>query len=66
METEDVKTEAAEQALSPSEFRDFKLVYKERISPNSSLYRFAFPDPSAISGLHVASCLMTQVRGCRL
>ena len=30
------------------------------MSPNSSLYRFSFPDPTAVSGLTVASCLVTQ------
>ena len=36
------------------------LTHKERVSPNSSLYRFSFPDPTAVSGLTVASCLVTQ------
>ena len=38
----------------------FKLQHKERVSGDTSLYRFAFPDASLPSGLHVASCLLVQ------
>lgn len=51
-----------EVALSPKEYKSFKLVGSEALTHNTKRYRFAFPDKDAISGLETASILMAQAR----
>jgi len=55
---------AAPVALSPSEFRSFKCVDIEKLTPNTFKYTFELPG-SAVPGLTVASCLMcmTEIDG---
>lgn len=50
--------EQTEPALSPKEWRDFKLAAKKVISHNTNLYTFAIPDAAQTIGLPVASCLL--------
>lgn len=51
-------------ALSPEEWRAFKLVAKQPLTQGVAnptvLYRFALPDPGQQVGLPVASCLLTR------
>lgn len=47
-------------AISPKEFRSFKLLEVQPINHNTRLYRFSTNDPEASIGLHVASCLVTR------
>lgn len=51
---------AAAAGLSPSEYRALKLRSRERVSPNTSLYRFELQSADQESGLTVASCLMAR------
>jgi len=57
-------TAAAPVALSPSEFRSFKCVDIEKLTPNTFKYTFELPG-GAVPGLTVASCLMckTEIDG---
>lgn len=51
-------------ALSPDEWRAFKLVHREQLTSGANpthLFRFALPEDSPLLGLHVASCLLTRV-----
>ncbi|GBG27348.1 NADH-cytochrome b5 reductase-like protein [Hondaea fermentalgiana] len=54
-ETSDLK-----QALSPKEFRSFKLLSVEQVSHNTKLLRFALPSDQHEAGLSVASCLVAK------
>jgi cytochrome-b5 reductase len=47
-------------ALSPKEFRSFKLLEVQPINYNTKLYRFSTNDAAASIGLTVASCLVTR------
>lgn len=50
-------------ALSPEEWRSFKLVHREQLTHTANpvwLFRFGLDDPEASIGLHVASCLLTR------
>jgi len=51
-------------ALSPSEFRSFKCVDIEKLTPNTFKYTFELPD-GGVPGLTVASCLVckTEIDG---
>ncbi|CAK9012813.1 NADH-cytochrome b5 reductase-like protein (B5R), partial [Durusdinium trenchii] len=49
-----------EKALSPAEFREFKLKETERVSHNTQLYRFELPSNNHETGLTVASCLVAR------
>jgi len=57
-----MSVEAAEKkvALSPKEFRSFKLLEVQPINYNTKLYRFSTNDAAASIGLTVASCLVTR------
>ncbi|KAG1656196.1 hypothetical protein FOA52_011997 [Chlamydomonas sp. UWO 241] len=46
-------------ALSPDEFKPFKLIAKEDKTPNTYMYRFELPD-NKVSGIFTASCLVTK------
>eukprot|EP00760_Papus_ankaliazontas_P030394 PhM_4_TR4803/c0_g1_i1/m.46038/K00326/E1.6.2.2; cytochrome-b5 reductase len=50
----------APEALSPSEFRPFKLVDVELHSPDTRRFRFSFPDPDMVSGVKTASCIVLK------
>lgn len=53
----------AAPALSPEEWRAFKLVHKESLTKGANptnLYCFALEDKSQEIGLHVASCLLVR------
>ncbi|KAK9804386.1 hypothetical protein WJX72_010552 [[Myrmecia] bisecta] len=54
------QAEAAPSALSPDEWRSFKLVARAPITHNTSHFRFALPDSNQVVGLPVASCLLTR------
>ncbi|EAW23313.1 cytochrome b5 reductase family protein [Aspergillus fischeri NRRL 181] len=41
---------------------DLKLAQIENLSPNTKRLRFEFPDKEAVSGLHVASALLTKFK----
>lgn len=55
---------AAASALSPEEWRSFKLVHKEALTKGVAnptvLFRFALPDKDHEPGLPVASCLLVR------
>lgn len=55
-------------ALSPKEFRSFKLLNVEPVNHNTKLYRFSTNGDDVSVGLHVASCLVTRAvidgKGC--
>lgn len=58
-----VSRAASAPALSPEEWRPFKLVHKEPLTHTENpvwLFRFGLEDPNATIGLHVASCLLTR------
>ncbi|PGH14188.1 NADH-cytochrome b5 reductase 2 [Helicocarpus griseus UAMH5409] len=42
---------------------DLKLAKIEQVSHNTKKFRFEFEDPEAVSGLHVASALLTKYKG---
>eukprot|EP00048_Salpingoeca_helianthica_P015339 m.226258 g.226258 ORF g.226258 m.226258 type:complete len:289 (-) comp16904_c0_seq1:123-989(-) len=50
----------AATALSPKEFRGFKLIEVVKYNNNTSIYRFDTGSPSTKLGLTVASCLVTR------
>jgi len=63
--TEPVRTEKAvpehsKTALSPEEWRSFKLIEKTQRSPNTYTFRFELPTEDSVPGLKVASCLVTR------
>lgn len=50
-------------ALSPEEWRSFKLVHREQLTDTAHpvwLFRFELPDRNQVVGLPVASCLLTR------
>lgn len=57
-----MSAEAAEKktALSPKEFRSFKLLEVHPVNHNTKLYRFSTNGDDLSIGLHVASCLVTR------
>ncbi|PSC72155.1 NADH-cytochrome b5 reductase [Micractinium conductrix] len=57
------EAKAVAPALSPEEWRPFKLVHKEALTHGANptvLFRFALPDAGQEVGLPVASCLLTR------
>jgi len=50
-----------EKSLSPKEWRAFPLSYRERLTPDTNLYRFSLEDQSHVLGMDVASCLSLRV-----
>ncbi|CAK0786056.1 hypothetical protein CVIRNUC_009269 [Coccomyxa viridis] len=50
----------SDAALNSDEWRSFKVMKKWPVTHNTQGLRFAFPDASQESGLHVASCLLTR------
>ena len=52
---------ASKIALSPAEFRPFRLLAREQLTPDTSRYSFALPSESAELGLPVAACLTVRV-----
>lgn len=46
-----------------NEWVDLKLKSVETVSPNTKRFRFELPNPNDISGLHVASALLTKYQG---
>jgi cytochrome-b5 reductase len=48
-------------ALSPSDFRPFRLLAREQLTPDTSRFSFALPSESAELGLPVAACLQVRV-----
>ncbi|BBN13705.1 cytochrome-b5 reductase [Marchantia polymorpha subsp. ruderalis] len=54
--------EAPKGALDPNTWIHFKLEKIEQLSHNTKMLRFGFDDANAVSGLSVASCLLTRAR----
>jgi cytochrome-b5 reductase len=54
------KTEEKKIALSPSEFRPFKLQKTEHVSPNTTRQRFELQSAEHEPGLTVASCILAR------
>lgn len=54
-----VQAEQVKGALDSNEWKSFKFVRKERITPNTFTYRFELPDNKP-SGIVVSSCLLTK------
>jgi hypothetical protein len=52
--------EAPAVGLDPSAWKPLTLSKVTKLSENTAIYRFAFADPSAESGMTVASCLLTK------
>ena len=48
-------------ALSPAEFRPFRLLAREQLTPDTSRFSFALPSESAELGVPVAACLTVRV-----
>ncbi|KAI9256619.1 hypothetical protein BDA99DRAFT_547895 [Phascolomyces articulosus] len=48
------------KAFSPAEFRAFKLQEVHPYNHNTSIFRFKLPSDQHVSGLHVASCIITR------
>jgi len=46
--------------LDPKNFKEFKLIKKTQISPNSARFRFALPTPSSILGLPVGKNILVR------
>jgi len=46
--------------LDPSKWVPLKLVEKTTLTENTAVYRFAYANPEATSGMAVASCLLTK------
>ncbi|KAJ3219729.1 NADH-cytochrome b5 reductase [Clydaea vesicula] len=45
--------QSAKPSLHKTEFKNFKLINKKQISPNSAVYRFALPTPTSVLGLPI-------------
>jgi len=54
------QAEAPATGLDPKNWVPLKLVSTIPLTDNTSIYRFAFSDPEATSGMTVASCLLTK------
>ncbi|KAL2622464.1 hypothetical protein R1flu_002669 [Riccia fluitans] len=54
--------EAPRGALDPNNWIHLKLEQVEQLTHNTKRFRFVFDDPEAVSGLNVASCLLTRAR----
>jgi len=52
--------EAPAVGLDPSAWKPLTLSKVTKLSENTAIYRFAFADPYAASGMTVASCLLTK------
>jgi len=53
---------SAPAALSPQEWRSFKVTERKQLTHNVVWVRFGLPDPEAVVGLGVASCLITRAQ----
>lgn len=51
---------SAEAAFDPQNFKKYKLLKVEQLTPNTSLFRFALPRPDMTADLPVASCIVTK------
>eukprot|EP00308_Calcidiscus_leptoporus_P001948 CAMPEP_0119376056 /NCGR_PEP_ID=MMETSP1334-20130426/38515_1 /TAXON_ID=127549 /ORGANISM="Calcidiscus leptoporus, Strain RCC1130" /LENGTH=303 /DNA_ID=CAMNT_0007394523 /DNA_START=16 /DNA_END=927 /DNA_ORIENTATION=+ len=49
-----------EPGIDPNKWTALTLSKVTTLSPNTAIYRFAYADPSAESGMMVASCLLTK------
>lgn len=54
------QAEAPAPGLDPSSWVPLKLVKSTPLTKDSAIYRFAFADPEATSGMTVASCLLVK------
>ncbi|KAI9484732.1 hypothetical protein BDB00DRAFT_878507 [Zychaea mexicana] len=50
----------APKAFSPEEFRSFTLTEAHPYNHNTSVFRFKLPSDQHVTGLHVASCVITR------
>ncbi|KAL3691535.1 hypothetical protein R1sor_005186 [Riccia sorocarpa] len=57
-----VLEEAPKGALDPNNWIHLKVEQVEQLTHNTKKFRFVFDDPDAVSGLKVASCLLTRAR----
>jgi len=57
----DASSSSSSVALSKSEFRPFKLLAREQLTPDTSRFSFALPSESAELGLPTAACLSVRV-----
>jgi len=69
-QTKDKAEDAAGSAGAKSTFTggdqgfiSLKLESVENINHNTKKFRFAFPEEDAVSGLHIASALLTKYKG---
>lgn len=46
--------------LDPANFKEFQLSEVRKVNHNTSIFKFAFDDPNATSGMNVASCILTR------
>ncbi|CAO3638344.1 unnamed protein product [Cunninghamella echinulata] len=58
--TEHKSTEPPKASFDPSQFKSFKLAEVQPINHDTSLFRFKLDEPTHVSGLHVASCVITR------
>jgi cytochrome-b5 reductase len=54
------ESQAAPVGLDPGKWVPLRLIQKTPISDNTAIYKFAFADSEATSGMTVASCLVTK------
>ncbi|CAO3642414.1 unnamed protein product [Cunninghamella blakesleeana] len=58
--TENKSTEPPKASFDASQFKSFKLAEVHPINHDTSLFRFKLDGPTDVSGLHVASCVITR------
>ncbi|CAO3591095.1 unnamed protein product [Absidia cylindrospora] len=47
-------------SFDPNEFKPFKLAHVEKVTHDTSLFRFKLDSENDVTGLHVASCILTR------
>ena len=55
-----LQAQAPTPGLDPGAWTPLKLKEVKQLTPNTAIYRFAFSDPAAPSGMPVASCVVTK------
>jgi cytochrome-b5 reductase len=60
MNQDSTSAEEKKSALNSKEFVEFPLVKKTQVSPNTSMYRFQFPNPTDELALPVASFILAK------
>ncbi|KAI8086072.1 uncharacterized protein BX664DRAFT_334845 [Halteromyces radiatus] len=51
---------AGKASFDPTQFKSFKLIDKQKVTHDTSLFRFQLDSETDVSGLHTASCVITR------